>query len=212
MGMSAFIYQSQLHRLYASGLIQEADYIHFGVNGDQELFNVPEKTIIKRNTYWKEETETLMSLRDFASENSDYKILYLHTKGASKGTLNSQSYRLMMEYFVIDKWKECVKHLDEYYCVGQTWIVNGDTVWSNGEVTPNTKNIGHFSGNFWWANASYINRLDNSYLESDYRLDREFWIGTGENYKVKSLYQWTDKFYLETDLNDYYFTEKDYIL
>ena len=212
MGMSAFIYQSQIHRLYASGLIQEADYIHFGVNGDQELFNVPEKAIIKRNTYWKEETETLMSLKDFASENTDYKILYLHTKGASKGTLNSQSYRLMMEYFVIDKWKECVEYLNEYDCVGQTWIVNGDTVWSNGEVTPNTKNIGHFSGNFWWANASYINRLDNSYLESDYRLDREFWIGTGENYKVKSLYQWTDKFYLETDLNDYYFTEKDYIL
>ena len=190
----------------------KADYIHFGVNGNQELFNVPEKAIIKRNTYWKEETETLMSLKDFASENSDYKIFYLHTKGASKGTLNSQSYRLMMEYFVIDKWKECVEYLNEYDCAGQTWIVNGDTVWSNGEVTPNTKNIGHFSGNFWWANASYINRLDNSYLESDYRLDREFWIGTGENYKVKSLYQWTDKFYLETDLNDYYFTEKDYVI
>ena len=32
MGMGAFIYQQQLHRLYASGLIEVADYIHFGVN------------------------------------------------------------------------------------------------------------------------------------------------------------------------------------
>jgi len=211
IGLGAFIYQSQIHRLYASGLIKSADYIHFGVNGDQELFNVPDKAIIKKNTYWKEETETLISLRDFAFENPDYKILYLHTKGASKNTINSQSYRLMMEYFVIDRWKECVEYLNDYDCVGQTWIINGDTIWSNGEVTHNTKNIGHFSGNFWWANASYINKLDNEYLESDYRLDREFWIGTGENYKVKSLYQWTDEFYIETDLNDYYFSEKDYI-
>jgi hypothetical protein len=197
--------------LYASGLILAADYIHFGVNGDQELFNVPEKTTIKTNTYWKEETETLMSLRDFAFKNPDYKILYLHTKGASKNTLNSQSYRLMMEYFVIDRWKECVEHLNEYDCVGQTWIINGDTIWSDGTRVPNTKNIGHFSGNFWWANASYINRLDHNYLETGYRLDREFWIGTGNNYKVKSLYQWTDQFYLEVDLNDYYFSENGYI-
>ena len=211
MGMSAFIYQAQLHRLYASGLIQAADYIHFGVNGDQELFNVPDKVVIKTNTYWKEETETLISLRDFALENPDYKILYIHTKGASKNTLNSQSYRLMMEYFVIDKWKKCVKYLNDYDCVGQTWIVNGDTILSNGEVIHNTKNVGHFSGNFWWANASYINKLDNTYLESGYRLDREFWIGTGKNYKVKSLHQWTDKFYIETDFNDYYFSETEYM-
>lgn len=211
LGLGAFIYQAQVHRLYSSGLIDAADHIHFGVNGDQELFNVPEKAIVKRNVNWKEETETLLSLKEFAEKNPDYRVLYLHTKGASKNTLNSQSYRLMMEYFVIDKWKECVEHLDNYDCVGQTWIINGDTVWSDGSVTPNTKNIGHFSGNFWWANTSYINKLDHEYLETGYRLDREFWIGTGENYKQKSLYQWTDKFYIQTDLNDYYFSETEYV-
>lgn len=211
MGLGAFIYQSQIHRLYASGLVKEADYIHFGVNGDQELFNAPKNTIIKRNTNWKEETETLISLKNFAEINPDYKILYLHTKGASKNTLNSQSYRLMMEYFVIDRWKECVNYLNDYDCVGQTWIVNGDTVWSNGTITQNIDKIGHFSGNFWWANASYINRLDHNYLETSYRLDREFWIGTGKNYKQKSLYQWTDNFYIDTDLNDHYFKEEGYI-
>ena len=49
MGMSAFIYQQQLHRLYTSGLIEAADYIHFGVNGDNELFNVPDKVIVVQN-------------------------------------------------------------------------------------------------------------------------------------------------------------------
>ena len=211
MGMGAFIYQAQIHRLYSSGLLKEAEHIHFGVNGDQELFNVPEKTIIKRNKNWKEETETLMSLRDFASENPDYKILYLHTKGSSKNTLESQSWRLMMEYFVIDRWNECVEYLNDYDCVGQTWIVLGDTVWSNGESTPNVNNVGHYPGNFWWANASYINRLNHEYLETGYRLDREFWIGTGKNYKQKSLNQWEDNFCLGKDLSDYYFTEKEYM-
>jgi hypothetical protein len=216
IGLGAFIYQSQIHRLHSSGLIDAANYIHFGVNGDQELFNVPEKAIIKRNTYWKEETETLISLRDFALENPDYKILYIHTKGASKGTLESQSWRLMMEYFVIDRWKECVNYLDEYDCVGHSWLVLGDTIWSNGEITKNVDNIGHYPGNFWWANASYINRMNDNYLETGYRLDREFWIGSGKNYNPKSLNHLKSELLSklhegDLDLNNYYFKPEDYI-
>jgi len=52
--LGVFYYQSQVHRLYTLGLISQASHIHFGVNGDQELFNVPEKAIIKRNQYLKE--------------------------------------------------------------------------------------------------------------------------------------------------------------
>lgn len=210
LGLGAFIYQSQIHRLYVSGLIEKSDYIHFGVNGDQELFNVPEKAVIKRNTNWKEETETLMSLRDFAFQNPDYKILYLHTKGSSKNDLKSQSWRLMMEYFVIDRWKECVEYLNDYDCVGQTWLRLGQTVWSNGEVTP-IDNVGHYMGNFWWANGSYINTLDHQYLETDYRLDREFWIGTGKNKNPKALSDWDESFCMGRDMSEYYFSETEYL-
>ena len=85
MGMSAFIYQQQVHRLYASGLIEEADYIHFGVNGDNEMFNVPNKVKVKYNAkqYWNTEKETLLDLRNFCNQNPDYKVLYFHTKGAT---------------------------------------------------------------------------------------------------------------------------------
>ena len=178
IALGAFIYQSQLHRLYASGLIKQADYIHFGVNGDQELFNVPEKAVIKRNTNWSEETETLIALRDFCKENPEHKILYFHTKGASKNTINPQSIRLMMEYYVIDRWKECVEHLNDYDCVGQHWVINGDTLWSNGLTTPNTENIGHYYGNFWWANSSYIHKLNH------------FSIMPTFNYFFKNLEKW----------------------
>ncbi len=216
VGMGAFIYQSQIHRLYTSGLIEAANYIHFGVNGDKELFDVPDKAIVKTNTNWKEETDTLVSLKNFAQENPDYKILYFHTKGSSKETLQSQSWRLMMEYFVIDRWKECVDYLNDYDCVGQTWLILGDTIWGNGETTPNTDNVGHYPGNFWWANASHINRLNDKYLESNYRLDREFWIGSGIDYKAKSLKHFNQKLMSElysakVSLYDYYFNPQDYI-
>jgi hypothetical protein len=48
-------------------------------------------------------------------------------------------------------------------------------------------------------------------LETGYRLDREFWIGTGRNYKSKSLNPWKSDFCLNKDLSDYYFSEMEYI-
>ena len=123
---------------------------------------------------------------------------------------------MLFRSFVIDRWKECVKYLDSYDCVGQTWLVLGDTIWGNGEITKNVDNVGHYPGNFWWSNASYINRLDHNCLETSYRLDREFWIGTGKNYKSKSLEYWPDDFSSKLcggnlDLTQYYFSEKNYI-
>ena len=202
-GIGAFIYQQQVHRLYSSGLIQEADHIHFGVNGNQELFNVPEKAVIKINENWNEETETLVSLKDYAYENPDAKVLYFHMKGVTKESMNGESWRLMMEYFVIDKWKECVKYLENYDAVGSNLKILGPTTWSDGRQSWEKAGTQHFAGNFWWANASYVNTLDNKFLMSDFRLDREFWIGSGGG-KMKSLYQPEDyepykHFYREVD-------------
>jgi len=206
-GMSAFIYQQQIHRLYTTELIDAADYIHIGVNGEKELFNVPEKAKVVYNTNWKEETETLVALKNFAYENPDYKILYFHMKGASKETLVANSWRLMMEYFVIDKWKECIEYLNDYDCVGQTFNPLGTTIWSDGRTTDNN-GLGCYHGNFWWANASYVQTLDHQYLETDYRFDREFWIGTNKNVKAKSFIE-----YGKYDYEPYthYFSEVEYL-
>ena len=189
MGMSAFIYQQQLHRLYTSGLIGAADYIHFGVNGDNELFNVPDKVVVVQNRNWKEETETLISLRDFCNRNPDYKVLYFHTKGVSKGTLTVNAWRLMMEYFVIDKWRECVEKLNEYDCVGSNLSPVGETLWSNGTITKPVEGSYNFTGTFWWANAKHIQTLNDDLLYSDYRIDRELWIGSNPNSNPTTLYQ-----------------------
>ena len=205
MGLGAFVYINQVHRLYTSGLIKGASHIHFGVNGNQELFNVPNNTEVVYNQNHKEETETLMSLRDFCKHNPDYKVLYFHTKGVSKESMNAESWRLMMEYFVIDRWKECVECLNDYDVVGSNLKVLGPTTWSDGTQTWEKAGTQHFVGNFWWANASYVNTLNDEFLNSDFRLDREFWIGTG-NGKMKSLYQPEDH-----EPYTYFYQEKDYV-
>jgi hypothetical protein len=225
IGAWAPIYQSQVHRLYASGLIQESNYIHFGVNGDQELFSVPEKTIVQRNKNIGEETDTLISLKDFAHDNPDYKILYFHTKGVSRNTLQTNAWRLFMEYFVIDKWKQCVEYLNEYDCCGTDYRKAGNivlsrrrSVWaprprvrpSDGPVKYPGKDTSFFTGNFWWANASYINLLDEKYLHSDYRLDREIWIGSNKNCRAKCLFD----SYMDGQQGNFYkqiYEEKEYI-
>jgi hypothetical protein len=203
IGAWAPIYQSQVHRLYASGLIQESSYIYFGVNGNEQLFSLPENVIVQRNKNIKEETDTLVSLKNFASKNPDYKILYFHTKGVSRNTLQTNAWRLFMEYFVIDKWKQCVEYLNEYDCCGTDYRLAGKTVlskrrsgWapkSKSQISDDLikypdKHITFFVGNFWWANASYINQLDEKYLSSYYRMDRELWIGSNKNCKAKCLF------------------------
>jgi hypothetical protein len=204
--ISAFIYQQQINRLYVSGLLNSADHFHIGVNGNQEMFYVPSKAKVVYNTDWKEETETMIALKNFAYENPDYKILYFHMKGASKGTLVANAWRLMMEHFVIDKWKECIEFLNEYDCVGANLNPVGETLWGDGTTTKPVEGTYNFTGNFWWATAKHIQTLNHKFLSSNYRIDRELWIGSNPNSNPKSIYQ--PGIY---DSYDHYYKEEDYI-
>jgi hypothetical protein len=212
IGFGAFIYQQQVHRLYSSGLIQAADYIHFGINGEKELFNIPEKATVNYNKDWKSEKETLLSLKQFCKENSDYKVLYFHTKGATKNELSVHSWRLMMEYFTIDKWKECVKHLDEYTCVGSHLGTIGPSICEDGSLIENDRTYAYM-GNFWWANASYINTIKSRYIDSDCRMEKERWIGDSDSCYPKTLYNDInfDRDPFNFNNYEYYFREEDYI-
>jgi hypothetical protein len=189
--------------------MKEAEYFHVGVNGTQELFNVPDNTVISYNSDLTSEKSTLLSLINFSKNNPDYKILYFHSKGVTKETLTSQSWRLMMEYFVIDKWKECAEYLNEYDCVGAEMNTVGPTLWSDGSLTPNDP-IPFFAGNFWWANASYINTIKSRYMISDCRMEKERWIGDGEfGCKSKNLY--TSDCCNNGSPYSYYFRERLYV-
>lgn len=171
------ILQQQLYSMYTSGLIQHADQIHVGVNGNQPIFGLPEMAdvVYHDSQEWKHETATMKLMKNFCDANPGKKILYLTTLGCSHvgpKSINKNSWRLYLEYFDIFGWKMCVEDLNHHDCVGALW--RDDCPYP------------HFCGNFWWATSDYIGRLTHSMLDdqSDYRF-REFWIGSG-NPKIKN--------------------------
>jgi len=185
---------NQFRQILHSGLYLAADKIHIGViedpvrkplNGrdwvyDFWRFSTSKKDgqiLLKAEIVFhvrnKEEADTLKWIRDYAKDNPDDYVLYFHMKGISKQNAATEDWRRYMEYFVVENWKDCVAKLKEGYdCCGVMW--NTDTPIG---IHP------HFSGNFWWANTNYINTLDHKFLDSKWRFDREFWIGTGPGVK-----------------------------
>lgn len=175
----------QTHRLCSSGLYSAANFVHIGINGsnlDLPINLSKFKKLI--NNQHTDEFETLLSLYNFAKQNPKYKILYMHTKGITnhQNSLSVLSWRLYLEYFNIDKWQECLMHLDNYDCVGVEGLFN--VLDTRNPKKQNKYYNGHYAGNFWWANSEYVARLDSSYLQLEHRGKPgirelgELWIGT----------------------------------
>jgi hypothetical protein len=170
------ILAEQVTLMRNSRLLDSAEFVSVGINGKQLLGGNEKFKFYINDNQEREETPTLVRLKEFARDNEDYKILYIHSKGATKDSKCIDDWRSLMNYFVIEKWQECVELLD-----------NNDAVGCNYSEDTFLGYHPHFSGNFWWANAKYINKLNPEYLESESRWDREFWIGTG-NGKMYSLH------------------------
>ena len=172
------MYQEQLGCLVANGLYDKIKHLHIGFNGNLSVCSVPDKAVAISNENKSEETETLIALRDWCAVNPDAFVLYFHTKGVSRQNRFTEDWRKCMQYFVITNWRECYKALQEGY----------DLAGINWQEDTSMGYRPHFSGNFWWAKASYINTLSEEALNSTFRYDREFWIGTGKP-KVKNLWE-----------------------
>jgi len=100
---------------------------------------------------WYEYT-TCLELQKQCNESSDeFYALYIHNKGSYTRTVGNYNWRKYMEYFCIEKWKECVEKLDEgYELVGAAFTDNTE------EYNPNITH--YFAGNFFWARSSYIKK------------------------------------------------------
>lgn len=106
-----------------------------------------------------------------------FNLFYMHTKGSFVNEKsryeNAVLWRKYMEYFILDSWEDCVKALEDHDICGVEW-----------REEPSC----HFSGNFWWARDSYLQKLPNiiDYWSKN-RLDRiqaEMYIGQSyPNYK-----------------------------
>ena len=93
---------------------------------------------------------TIKQIISFSKMHNNYNILYLHTKGSSytknyiynDGIVSWTNYML---YCLVDNFQTCTDLLNRY-----------DTVGCNFRNDPKK----HYSGNFWWARSSYLQKLN----------------------------------------------------
>lgn len=185
------------------GLLDRLEKLYFGVVGtgnDNEGFELPFEhpkiEIIYQSPNVREfEHATTQQIEDFAHGYPDYKILHFHNAGVKNGKRTQAEYadpkypwwRWWEMYHTLERYEECISLLDEYDACG---------------IEIQNDPYPHFSGTWWWANASYINRLisveqskmynpDGIYYDPNNMHGAEFWIGLSPGYspRWKSLCQ-----------------------
>lgn len=122
------------------------------------------RNTIETNIY---EGQTLKLMHNRSFENDDLHLLYISNKGMS-GTSTSPAtlnWLELLNYFYIEKWVECVEKLKDYDIVALKDNCSYPTV---------------LSGNFFWANSSYIKTLPEPLDSKVYTQGRFIDTGPGE--------------------------------
>ena len=127
----------------------------------QNLFNFPIVNIIplKENYVEYEATKLIYNI----SKNKDAYHLFFHTKGVSRGYIQpTVDWDECMQYWVIEKWQDCIQRLKDYDSVG---IFN--MMYRYAES--------YYGGNFYWTKSEYVRCLENP-IKTGFRWYYELWI------------------------------------
>lgn len=194
----------QMHRLLKSKLINEAD-IFLSVNGD--LVNFLELALLVEpyqniKICHTSQTNSLMEypgltlIKELADATIDEEyFMYFHLKGVThRNHRGIHDWRKYMEYWTIDRYLDSIRKLDEGFDICGTNYIYKPFM----GVDQVIKSWPHYSGNFWWARASYLKKLDplphpDSYVTGSvskltgypidgrkfFRYDHEAWIASG---------------------------------
>lgn len=142
------ILKEELDLLKSSGLAKHAKIFYCVVGGSKEkveplMDGLNRQCVGEFGDVRLHECPTLHHLHNFAKENPNKKVLYIHTKGTSQPKdSNSDEWRRYMLYFLVGHYQECLHFLDSYSTVG-VHLIGGN----------------HYSGNFWWAQTNFLKTL-----------------------------------------------------
>jgi hypothetical protein len=187
--------QQQLNRLKTSGLYDWCDKLEITcINSLNEFNNVEDlvkdldKAVLNKFNVNFYEYEAINKIWEY-SQHYKGKVFYFHTKGVSNTYNNIEErkdsprkkkgvawWKEIMEYFLIDNYKDCIQKLDEY---DQCGVTNVDGWWW---------------GNFWWSNLNFIR--SNEKPSHQARWYYEAWLN---QYRNPSLYE-----FFHFEFNGYY--------
>jgi hypothetical protein len=159
------IFEDQFKTIYESGLYSASSIIFCSVLGNRNGYVLPNKYRVVFES--KESLAYERPILEFMKNNSTTyigKYWYIHTKGIShyrtKRQNNANDWRVYMEYFLIKKWRTCVRDLEQYDVAGVNYM---------------NFPVAHFSGNFWWTKSSYIQKNDEKFNYKEY-YETEYWL------------------------------------
>jgi hypothetical protein len=130
-------------------------------------------------------------------------ILYVHSKGVSYDPnsvtfSNVTAWRKYLEYFMIDRWQDCLKKIIEagFDTVGtEIKAVETKNTFTSQYPSGSYFIPRHYSGNFWWAKFSLIKRRIRNL--GSFRNAVEFWICSDGNIKAFNFFNSNKNLYLE---------------
>jgi hypothetical protein len=173
-----------LSALTQSGLYDALKTIHVLCANPQQVveksaYFLPSKLqLINSGTPENYERPALWFTKNYSFGDSA-KVLYLHSKGLkwwnTPNEQNVEDWVHLMLHWNVKCWKQALEKLDEGF----------DTYGCN--VFQNQEHPLHYSGNFWWAKASYLKTLSNT-IGPKYN-DPETWILSNPQVKYFSAFQ-----------------------
>jgi len=189
--------KEQLLKLKSTGLYDAARVLWVTINDlnnnkariDRIFAKYPKFRVEYRNDNGAE-APGIQKVYDICKGDTDIKVLYFHAKGVSntyrsvenkqelcqRKIEGSKSWRLCMEHFLINGWKDCTDRLDYYDVVCTTYT--DDWVW----------------GNFWWTNAEYIRA--HPFPQGGSRWFFEYWITMKEMGRTPNVFEYYHFSYL----------------
>ena len=115
-------------------------------------------------------------------DDNEYYLYYFHTKAVTKENTIFEKRRIILNHYIITKYKLCIDLLQTYDAIGCTLYIHPKL---------------HFSGNFWWSKSSHVNELKD--IGTCY-LDPEMYI-CSLNKKYISLSQETNNGIIDYHIN-----------
>lgn len=170
------VVSEQMRILLTSGLYNECEEINVCCLGSESelklfgrLFLHQYPKLIPR--YYSENVleYEFPALKMIEVDRSEYVGFYFHAKGVTKpsDTLVNH-WRSWLNEAILNRWRQ---HRDN---------VEGEYDVSGVNYLEPPLHPRHFSGNFWWFNRAYINKLPNiDSLNKSHRWDAEQWICRG---------------------------------
>ena len=167
------IIKRQYELFISSGLADKAKAIYVCYVGKgsfpyQEVVNDPRFTL-RRRAIQGHEIVTTSALHDWALKEApkDACVLYIHNKGERwNPRAPAWDWARMLEYFVVERHEDAIANLASAFTTGPN-LIDWDMDLTTGKPSLERRNasrygkqvVWHYSGNFFWARASYIASL-----------------------------------------------------